>query len=192
MGFSASWCEMYRRLRTPHVALASAGQPGQFSAVSLGAVSCEHGAERSCSAASEHRQEPHAASEQRRQRRQRSSTARGSTTTCSGPGPATSSSAADTNLETKRGKRWEGTRGTEQENVPQRGVCGNYVTSSEEAQKFRACSMRTKAMESALLSKTTFCELGPSCNRQHVCIGCGGARGYGHCQCLQSRLAALA
>ena len=34
-------------------------------------------------------------------------------------------------------------------------------------------------------------EHGPSCSRQHVCIGCGGTRGYNECQCLQSRLAAL-
>ena len=32
----------------------------------------------------------------------------------------------------------------------------------------------------------------PSCTRQHVCIGCGGNRGYHQCQCLQSKLAALA
>ena len=31
-----------------------------------------------------------------------------------------------------------------------------------------------------------------SCARQHVCIGCGGNRGYNQCQCLQSKLAALA
>ena len=31
-----------------------------------------------------------------------------------------------------------------------------------------------------------------SCARQHVCIGCGGNHGYHQCQCLQSRLAALA
>ena len=30
-----------------------------------------------------------------------------------------------------------------------------------------------------------------SCVRQHVCIGCGGNRGYHQCQCLQSKLAAL-
>ena len=32
---------------------------------------------------------------------------------------------------------------------------------------------------------------GSSCKRQHVCTGCGVARGYKQCQCLQSRLAAL-
>ena len=31
-----------------------------------------------------------------------------------------------------------------------------------------------------------------SCARQHVCIGCGGNRGYHQCQCRQSKLAALA
>ena len=34
------------------------------------------------------------------------------------------------------------------------------------------------------------CQLDP-CTRSHVCIGCGGPRGYNQCQCLQSRLAAL-
>ena len=31
-----------------------------------------------------------------------------------------------------------------------------------------------------------------SCARPHVCVGCGGNRGYHQCQCLQSKLAALA
>ena len=35
------------------------------------------------------------------------------------------------------------------------------------------------------------CEVGAPCTRQHVCIGCGRARGYKQCQCLQTRLAAL-
>ena len=34
------------------------------------------------------------------------------------------------------------------------------------------------------------CQLDP-CTRSHVCIGCGGPRGYNQCKCLQSRLAAL-
>ena len=34
------------------------------------------------------------------------------------------------------------------------------------------------------------CQQNP-CSRRHVCLGCGGARGYNQCQCLQSRLAAL-
>ena len=56
-----------------------------------------------------------------------------------------------------RGKRREGTRGTEQENDSSgEGERGNHATSSEEAQKFRTCSMGTMALDSAMLSKTAF------------------------------------
>ena len=44
----------------------------------------------------------------------------------------------------------------------------------------RRCSTKTKA--TVFVMRFT---------RQHVCIGCGGSRGYNQCQCLQSRLAAL-
>ena len=65
------------------------------------------------------------------------------------------------------------------------------ATSSKEVRRIRNCSTRTKVTLFAMRFKKAAVKTVPSCTRKHVCLGCGGVRGYIHCQCLQSRLAAL-
>ena len=102
------------------------------------------------------------------------------------PGPAASSSAADTILEVK-----EKAKGRNKRNrVGKRPLAGRVWQLRDLLPDVQSMLHGNQGNGICFAFQDGLSELGPSCNRQHVCIGCGSARRHG--RCLQSRLAALA
>ena len=106
------------------------------------------------------------------------------------PGVAASSSVTDMNLESKGKGKGKNKRNRAGKRPPAGTVwqLRDLLRGGPEVQSMLQASQGNGI---CFAFQEGRCEHGPSCSRQHVCIGCGGTRGYNECQCLQSRLAAL-
>ena len=107
------------------------------------------------------------------------------------PGPAESASASSS--ATKGNTKGSRNRGKQSRGIKQRPPAGKVWTLRDilrGGSEVQSMLDGNKGNGICFAFQDGRCE-NSSCVRQHVCIGCGGNRGYHQCQCLQSKLAAL-
>ena len=186
-GLQCGVVEYLRRHETSHAPLASARELGQLSSPGATTVDCEPGSEGSCRTTEEEQlgQESHTTIQGKRKR--------------SEAAPSTAAACSSWSrgvivyiilcLEGERKGQWEEEKPWQQKTTSRQGV--DLARHSQRRPRGSEHAPRDEGNGICFAFQDGHCE-NSSCARQHVCIGCGGNRGYHQCHCLQSKLAALA